>query len=49
MEDDVAIFRVQESANVLSHFVSAFGRGGVSTFNREIESRTVLHESVMVT
>ena len=26
--DDVDIFRVQESAGVLSHFMSAFGYGG---------------------
>ena len=26
--DEVAIFRVQESAGVLSHFMSAFGYGG---------------------
>ena len=48
MADDASIFRVQESVGVLSRFVSDFGWGGGSTFDKKIASRTALHESMMV-
>ena len=46
--DDVAIFRVQVSAVVLSHLMSAFGWGGDFSFSRSNASRTALYESIMV-
>ena len=48
VEDDASIFRVQVPADALSHFTSAFGWDGGSTFNRAITSRTALCESIMV-